>query len=171
MAGLLVGILLFFCFSLIFSALSFAPWLPSRERDLKRIGELAALRPGQIFYDLGAGDGRVAIYAAKNLKVKARGVEMALPFYLICRLRQLFNRGADLEFKFNNLYKENLASADAVYFFSLPASLNEKFFAKLRRELKPGVKIISYAFKLDGWRPAAVSRPTEKDLPIYLYVA
>ncbi|MFH1582800.1 MAG: class I SAM-dependent methyltransferase, partial [Candidatus Falkowbacteria bacterium] len=66
-------------FSLIFSVLSFAPWVPSRSRDLKRTFKLADLRPGQIFYDLGCGNGKVAIYAANNFKVKAVGLEISLP--------------------------------------------------------------------------------------------
>ncbi|MBI4779379.1 class I SAM-dependent methyltransferase [Candidatus Falkowbacteria bacterium] len=156
-------------FSIIFSALSFAPWVPSRSRDLKRIFKLADLKPGEIFYDLGCGDGKVALYAAKNYKVKAIGLEISLPFYLICKLRQALSGRAKIEFKLKNLYKENLALADAVYFFSIPHALNEKFCLKLKQELKPGAKIISYAFKLPDWQPKTTDRPSKKDLPVYLY--
>ncbi|MFH1582688.1 MAG: class I SAM-dependent methyltransferase, partial [Candidatus Falkowbacteria bacterium] len=138
--------------------------------DLKRTFKLADLRPGQIFYDLGCGNGKVAIYAANNFKVKAVGLEISLPLYLICRLRQFFNKGAKLEFKFKNLYKENLASADVIYFFGMPHVLNEKFCLKLKQELKPGTKIISYSFKLHDWQPKVIDKPNEKDLPVYLYV-
>lgn len=156
-------------FSVIFSCLSFAPWVPSRGRDLNRIFKLADLKSGQVFYDLGCGNGRVVIYAAKHYKVKAVGLEISLPFYLICRLRRFFNRGAALEFKFKNLHKENLAPADAVYFFGMPYVLNEKFCQKLKRELKPGAKIISYSFKLPGWRPKIIDKPNADDLAVYLY--
>ncbi|MDD4271952.1 MAG: methyltransferase domain-containing protein [Patescibacteria group bacterium] len=159
------------CSNFIFSVLSFAPWVPSRGRDLKRIFKLADLRPGQVFYDLGCGDGRTVIYAANNFKVKAIGLEISLLFYLICRLRQALNKFGNIEFKLKNLYKENLAPADVVYFFSIPHSLNEKFCSKLRRELKPGAKIISYSFKLPDWQPKAIDKPSEKDLPVYLYEA
>jgi len=156
-------------FSLIFSVLSFAPWVPSRARDLKRIFKLADLRPGQIFYELGCGNGRVSVYAAENFNVKVIGLEISLGLYLVCKLRQLFNRGGKLEFKFKNLYKENLASADVVYFFGMPNVLNEKFCLKLKQELRPGAKIISYSFKLHDWQPKVIDKPSEKDLPIYLY--
>ncbi len=171
-----IAFLLFviFCgFSLIFSVLSFAPWVPSRSRDLKRIFKLADLKPGQIFYDLGCGNGRIIIYAANNFKVKAIGLEISLIFYLICKVRQALNKQArqgDIEFKFKNLYKENLASADVVYFFGMPHVLNEKFCSKLKQELKPGTKIISYSFKLHNWEPKAIDKPSDKDLPVYLYV-
>lgn len=167
----LVGILLAVAcgFSLIFSCLSFAPWVPSRGRDLERIFKLADLKPGQTFYDLGCGNGRVVIYAANHYKVKAVGLEISLPLYLICKFRQLFNRSAALEFKFKNLHKENLAAADAVYFFGMPYVLNEKFSKKLKRELKAGAKIISYSFKLSDWPPKLIDRPSANDLPVYLY--
>lgn len=158
------------CFSLIFSVLSFAPWVPSRGRDLKRIFKLADLKPGQVFYELGCGDGRVTIYAANNFNIKAIGLEISLPFYLICKLRQFFQKSNKLEFKFKNLYKENLAPADAVYFFGMPYVLNEKFCQKLRKELRPGTKIISYSFKLTDWPPKLIDKPSANDLPVYLYV-
>ena len=156
-------------FSLIFSVLSFAPWVPSRGRDLKRIFKLADLRPGQIFYDLGCGNGRVVIYAADNFEAKAIGLEISLPFYLICKLRQVLNKQSNIEFKFKNLYKENLAAADVVYFFGMPHTLNEKFYLKLKQELRPGTKIISYSFKLYNLEPKIIDKPSKKDLPIYLY--
>jgi SAM-dependent methyltransferase len=163
--------LLICCFNLVFSVLSFAPWAPSRRRDLVRIFKLADLKPGQTFYDLGCGDGRLAVYAAKNFKVKAIGLEISFPLYLICRWRRFFLRHYNIRFKFKNLYKENLSPADVIYLFGMPNSLNEKFSAKLKNELKPGAKIISYSFKLAGWTPKVVDKPREKDLPIYLYEA
>jgi len=164
-----LAFILFCCFNLIFSVLSFAPWVPSRSRDLERIFKLADLKPGQIFYELGCGNGRVSIYAANHFKVKAIGLELSLPFYLICKIRQVFNRGANLEFKLKNLYNENLTQADVVYLFGMPKALNEKFCLKLRQELKPGTKIISYSFKLYNWQPKIIDKPTKKDLPVYLY--
>lgn len=157
------------CSSVIFSVLSFAPWVPSRRRDLKRIFKLADLKEGQIFYDLGCGNGRVVIYASHNYKAKAVGLEISLPMYLICRLRQVLKPRANLEFKFKNLFKEDLSAADAVYFFGMPKPINKKLGAKLKQELKPGAKIISYSFKLDDWAPLAIDKPNKNDLPVYLY--
>lgn len=159
---------LFIClFSLVFSVLSFAPWVPARSRDLKRIFALARLKPGQIFYDLGCGDGKTIFYAAKNFQAQAIGLEISLLLYLFCRLKNLFYGWA--LFKFKNLYNENLSKADVVYFFGMPGKVNLKFKKKLLSELKPGAKVISYAFGFPDWRPETVDKPSEKDLPIYLY--
>ena len=161
---------LFIClFSVIFSVLSFAPWVPVRGRDLKRIFSLAELGPGKIFYDLGCGDGKTVFYAAKNFKAKAIGIEFSLPFYLFCRVKNLFYNPGLARFKYKNLYHENLAEADVVYLFGMPHTVNNKFRKKLETEMKPGTKIISYAFAFPDWPPKTVDKPTEKDLPIYLY--
>ena len=172
LSAIFLAFLMFCCFNIIFSVLSFAPWVPSRSRDLARIFKLADLRSGQTFYDLGCGDGKVVFYAGSHYKVKAIGLEIAWPLFLICRLKQLLFRGrAKIDFKYKNLYKENLSSADVVYFFGIPKSLNQKFFDKLKSELKPGTKIISYAFRLADWTPRLIDKPTANDLPIYLYQA
>ncbi|MDO8667545.1 MAG: class I SAM-dependent methyltransferase [bacterium] len=168
--GLLILLTIFvFGISLIFSALSFAPWVPCRSRDLARIFKLAGLKEGQVFYDLGCGDGKLVIYAANHYKAKAIGLEISLPFYLFCRLRKIFNFKADINFKFKNLFKEDLSPADVVYFFGMPETINKKLCAKLKRELKPGAKIISYTFSLVGWTPKIIDKPTPNDLSIYLY--
>lgn len=156
--------------NIILSVLSFAPWVPCRNRDLKRIFRLAGLKSGQNFYDLGCGDGKIVFFAAANFQAKAIGLEILWPLYLICRLKLIFRRGDSVNFKLKNLFKENLSPADAVYFFGMPNSINKKLSVKLKRELKPGTKIISYAFSLAGWIPAAVDKPGPDDLPIYLYI-
>jgi SAM-dependent methyltransferase len=166
---ILILLMVIGCASIVFSVLSFAPWVPSRRRDLKRVFRLADLKPGQIFYDLGAGDGRVVAYAGSHFNAQAIGLEISLPLYLICRLRQAFTPG--IKFKLSNLFKENLSSADVVYLFGLPATVNGQLVEKLNKELKPGAKVISYAFKMNNWTPKIIDRPTVKDLPIFLYIA
>ncbi|MFC1678399.1 hypothetical protein ACFLZ9_01530, partial [Patescibacteria group bacterium] len=84
-------ILIVVLFSVALASMSLAPWVPTKKRDLKRILKLAEMKEGGIFYDLGCGDGRVASYIINNSqeKVRAVGLELAIPFYLICKVRQL----------------------------------------------------------------------------------
>lgn len=157
--------------NLILSFLSFAPWVPSRSRDLARILKLADLRDNQSFFDLGCGDGKIVFSAAAgNRNARAVGLEISWPLFLICRFKQFFKRRRNASFKLKNLFKENLSAADVVYFFGIPKTINGRLAAKLKQELKPGAKIISYAFRLNGWTPKIVDKPSEKDLAIYLYI-
>ena len=80
-----------------FSRTRYAPW---SEFGLFK----EYIKDGQRILDLGCGNGRLVIYAAENFKVKAVGLEISLPLYLICRLRQALNKQSKLEFKFKNLF-------------------------------------------------------------------
>lgn len=155
--------------SLALAGKSLAPFVPARRKDLPRILKLANLKSGEIFYDLGCGIGAVAIGAGQIPGVVSVGVEIAWPLYIICRLRRLFHKNKNITFVLKNLYKTDLSNADVVYVFGLPATLKLKLKEKLQRELKPGARIISYAFKIDGLNPEIVDKPTPKDLTIYLY--
>jgi SAM-dependent methyltransferase len=154
--------------SVAIAGFSFAPWVPAWGKNLPRIFKLAEIKPGEIFYDLGCGDGRVVVYANKNWQAKAIGLEISLPFFLICKIRQVFNRQRDLTFKLKNLYKEDLSRADVVYFFGMPDKI-EKLKVKLARELKPGARVISYVFPVTGWQVSVKDKPNPTDIPIYLY--
>lgn len=166
----LIAFFLICLFTLALAGYSFAPWVPTRKKDLPRIFKLAKLSPGQIFYDLGCGDGKVVIYANKNFGAKAIGLELALPFYLLCKVRQILNNNVNLTFKFKNLFKEDLSKADVIYFFAESADkLKGKIKQKLEQQAKPGARIISYVFPVEGWQPTVIDKPSEKDVAIYLY--
>ncbi|MBI2411377.1 MAG: SAM-dependent methyltransferase [Candidatus Kerfeldbacteria bacterium] len=152
------------------AAISLAPWVPMRSRDLKRVFELARLQPREVFYDLGCGNGKTVVYAARHFRAKATGIELALPLYIICLLHQLLNWRFDIHFRWGNLFRHNISDANVVYIFGMPNSLAKKLKQKLLAELKPGTRVITYTFPIAGLTPSSVDKPTEKDLPIYLYI-
>lgn len=168
MSYLLLAIILVLL-SVTIAGVSFAPWVPAWKKDLPRIFKLADLKPGEVFYDLGCGNGKVVLYAHKHFQAKSIGLEISIPLYVVCKVRQLFNLDKNLIFKYKNLYREDLRQADVVYFFGVANKL-DKLRAKLERELKPGCRVISYVFPLIGWEPVAVDKPNPKDISIYLYV-
>jgi hypothetical protein len=171
MENVLSVILIIFGISIAWAGLSLAPWVPTRKKDLKRIGDLADLKAGEIFYDLGSGDGRLVVYISKRYSVKSIGIEIALPFYLISKFRQWLNKSEGINFKLRNVFSENLSEADVVYIFPQSAEkLTGKIIAKFNNELKSGARVVTYAFPIKEWVAEKVNKPTAKDLPIYLYI-
>lgn len=151
------------------AALSLAPYVATRKRDIERVIKLADLKGGEVFYELGCGDGRVLFEVAKRYDVKAIGVEIALPLYLLCQLKRLFfKKRKNVVIKFKDVFKEDLSQANVIYFFGMPKPIREKLKAKFEKELKPKTKVISYVFQIEGWKEKAISKP-EKEVPIFLY--
>jgi len=163
-------ILTFLFLSLAWSGLSFAPWIPTRRKDLARIAKLADLKPSETFYDLGCGTGRVPFYLSKNSQAKVFGLEISWPFFLICKIKQIFQGHPNLKFKFKNLYTEDLSQADVVYAFGTPKTINTKLIPKLKNELKPGSRFISYAFPVENWQPQVIDKPNPGDVAIFVYI-
>jgi SAM-dependent methyltransferase len=161
-------ILLLLLSTVAIAGASFAPWVPARKADLGRIFKLADLKAGETFYDLGCGNGRVVIYAAKNFQAKAMGLEIAFPLYLICKWQQIFN--PKVIFKYKNLFTEDLSKADVIYFFGTPKRIAAKLKIKLEKEVRSGARVISYVFPVEGWTPTQIDRPNNNVVPIYLYI-
>jgi len=155
--------------SMAFASSSFAPWVPIWKKDLPRVFKLADLKPGEIFYDLGCGDGKTVFYANKHYKANAIGLEIAIPMYFLCKFKHALKRNKNVLFKYKNLFLENLEQADVVYFFGMPKKLNKKLKHKLEKELRPGTRVISYVFPIQGWDHVKECKPKQGDISIYLY--
>lgn len=157
--------LLTFLIFFAWAGLSLAPWVPTYKKDLPRVLELAQARPGQVFYDLGCGDGRLVQYMAKHAEMEAYGLELNFWMYLIAKLRT--KKYGNVKFK--NLFKENLSNADVIFVFGMPDTIEKKLRKKLEQELKPGTKVITYAFEIKGWKLLTKNKPTPKDISLHLY--
>lgn len=163
---LIIIIIIFIGFStLAIAGKSFAPWVPTKKKDVGRVIKLAKIKPGEFWFELGCGDGRMS-KAAAQAGAKATGIELALPLYLAALIR---TRRTGTTIKFGSLFKTDLTKADVVYFFGMPDKIASKLKIKLEAELMPGTRVISYAFPVEGWEPLVVDKPTEDDIEIYLY--
>jgi len=119
---------------------------------------LAGLKPGEVFFDLGAGDGRAVIMAAKDFGARAVGVELREDLVKktlssIYELR-LQNRVTMVN---GDMFKVDLTSADVIFLY-LTTSANEKVKPKLEAELKKGVRVVSHDYEIVGWKPAKVEK-------------
>lgn len=167
---LLIAILSFlWIFSIYFGLFSAAPWVPVSKKDLKRVLLLAALKNGDILYDLGSGDGRAIIKAVQNYQIRAVGFELSILLYLWAKLNiWILGLNKQAKVKFRNFFKEDLGQADVIICFLMPKAMG-KLRDKFEKELRPGVRIVSYSFSVPGWQPVKIDRPAPRDKPIYLY--
>ena len=118
--------------------------------------ELAQVRPGETLYDLGCGDGRLIILAAKDIGAKTTGIELRED--LVERARTEIKR-LSLEDKVKviqgDFFNVTISDANVVTLY-LTSSANERLRPKLESELKPGSRVVSHDFKVPGWKPSAV---------------
>ena len=156
----------------LITLISGAPWVPTPTNRVRKMLQLAKLKKGARVYDLGCGDGRLVHLASREHRARATGLEFAPVIYAMAKCIQPFQwlKGSRAEIKFRNFYKVDLSDANVIVCYLLPFSMN-KLRAKFERELTPGTKIISYAFKMDGWEPIHRERRIRKKAygPIWIY--
>ena len=137
--------------------------------------QLAELKPGEVLFDLGAGDGRTVIMAARSFSARAVGVELREDLAKKA-LSTIHDNGlADRVTIVNgDMFNVNLTSADVVFLY-LTTSANEKIRPKLETELKQGVRVVSHDYEIVGWKPVKVDNFCENPQlgypshTIYLY--
>ena len=169
--SLIFAIVIILLLSFVLSGLSIAPWVPCRKRDLERINRLANLGPGQVFYELGCGDGRVCRYIAKkNPESEIIGIELSIPVFLFAKFMEVFFDPKNMKIKFGNAFNEDFSKADVLYTYALVKSINGKLKTKFEKELKKDAKVLSYVFSIDEWMgKTSVDKPDKKSFSIYIY--
>jgi len=117
---------------------------------------LAELRAGEVFFDLGAGDGRTLVMAVKEYGARAVGVELREDLVKKA-LGTVYEQGLQDRITIVNgdMFTVDLSSADVVFLY-LTTSANEKIKPKLETELKHGVRVVSHDYEIVGWKPLRV---------------
>jgi predicted RNA methylase len=152
-----------------------APFVPSPVVVVQHMLKLAQLKPGEVLFDLGAGDGRTVIMAAKSFGARAVGVELREDLAKKA-LSTIYDSGlADRVTIVNgDMFNVDLMSADVVFLY-LTTSANEKIRPKMEQELKKGVRVVSHDYEIIGWKPVKVENFCENPQvgypshTIYLY--
>src|ERR1700722_3612817 len=153
-----------------FSKESLAPYIPSPEIVVDKMLEAARVKPDEVVYDLGSGDGRIVIAAAQKYKAHAAGVELRgdLCKSTKARIEELGLSGR-IELIHGNLLKVDLSSADVVTLYLLTSS-NERLRPNLEKYLKPGARVVSNDFEIRGWKPSDVVQITAGGVLHNIYV-
>ena len=150
------------------------PYVPIPEDVIPKMLALASVAPGEMVFDLGSGDGRVVIAAARDFHARAVGVEIRGSLVRECR-RKVREMGLShlVSIRCHNFKKVSLRKADVLALFLSSYTLN-LLAPKFMKELRPGVRIVNFDYPIPGrtfTREIRV-RPGswKKAHPIYLYV-
>jgi len=148
-------------------------FVPTPQDVVEKMLELAEVTKDDVVYDLGCGDGRIVVTAAKKYGCKAIGIDIDPKRVKESLERVKKNKVENLvTIKEGDIFKEDLSSASVVTLYLLP-SLNVKLIPQLQK-LKPGSRIVSHSFDMAGVKPEKVVEYEAKDgitRTIYLWRA
>ncbi len=143
-------------------------WEPSSDAAIKAMMQLAGVKKGDIVYDLGCGDGRVVITAARDYG--ARGVGIDIDPQRIAESNANAKKAGVTQmvtFREDDLFEAKIGDATVVTLFLWP-SLNLKLRPKLLRELKPGTRVVSNMHDMGDWAPDQIRQVESRN--VYLWV-
>ena len=133
-----------------------APYYPTPETVVEKMLQLGGLKAGEKMFDLGSGDGRIVIMAARKFKADATGVEFddALYKQSMEKIKTL-GLAATARIIHGDLLKQDYSSADLLTVYLLPMS-NDKLSPILDKQLKKGARVVAHDFEFRGWSPAKI---------------
>lgn len=143
------------------------PYVPTSQTVVDAMLDLAGVKQGDVHYDLGCGDGRIVISAAKR-GAKATGIDLDPQ-----RIREAHENAEQagvtdkVTFIQGDLFDFDFSDVDVLTLYLLP-SVNLKLKPKILDELKPGTRIVSHAFDMGDWEPEKTIRVDEST--IYFWV-
>ena len=137
----------------------YVPFVPMPEEVVQEMLEIAQVSARDIVYDLGSGDGRIVIAAAKRFGARAVGIEID-PDLVRDSIADADQAGVSHLVRFieGDIFAMHISPATVVTLFLLP-EFNRRLLPKLLAELRPGTRIVSYKYPLGDWAP-------EKTVPV-----
>ncbi len=129
------------------------PYVPTAHSVVKGMLELANVGKGDVVYDLGCGDGRIVISAAKNYGATGIGVDLNPE-----RIKEANENaeeakvGEKVSFVVGDLFEFDFSKASVLTLYLLP-DVNLKLKPKILAEMKPGSRVVSHAFDMGDWKP------------------
>jgi SAM-dependent methyltransferase len=148
------------------------PFVPTPQDVVERMLALAQVKKGDVVYDLGSGDGRIVITAAKKYGVKAVGFEID-PDLLRQSRESIRKEGLEklAEIREQDILTVDLSAATVVTMYLLP-EVNLRLRPNVLRQLKPGSRVVSHDFDMGDWKPLKVEHIKDSsgwDHTIYLW--
>jgi precorrin-6B methylase 2 len=150
---------------LLVPALYGLPPVPTNRDRIHHALQLAKLQPDEILYDLGAGDGRVLLIAARDFKAQAVGIEIGPIQCILIWFRVMANGLASrIKIHWGNFYQATIKDADVVFVYATSKEVM-KLAPHLAAQMRQGSRLVSISADFGEWEPALVE---EHDL-IFIY--
>lgn len=146
-----------------------APYVASPSRVVDMMLDMARIKPGEILFDLGSGDGRILIAAAER-KAQATGIEIN-PKLVLAATEEIARAGVEERAKViqGDVMQTDFSAANVVTLYMDTAS-NAKLRPQLEKYLKPGSRVVTHDYVIPGWKATRVAKTDEKQPhTIYLY--
>lgn len=148
--AILVSLFIVIAISASWTQFSGAPWVPSSMAMVHTMLRMAEVGPDDTLYDLGCGDGRLIIVAARSYGARAVGIEIDPLRFIWCQaLITILGLRDRVSIVFGNMFSQDLHDADVITCYLLQCT-NEKLEGKLKQELRPGTRVVSNCFSFPG---------------------
>ena len=131
-----------------------APYFPTPETIVDKMLELGGLKPGEKMYDLGSGDGRIVIMAARKYKADATGVELDPSLYRQSSERiKTLGLAPTARIIQGDLLQQDYSSADLLTIYLLPVAV-DRVTPIFEKQLKKGARVVAHDFEFSNWTAA-----------------
>jgi predicted RNA methylase len=146
------------------------PYVPTDERVVAEMLKVANVKKSDVLYDLGSGDGRIVITAAKKFGTRGIGIELLPALVQEARENARKARVSKLvKFVEGDIFEANISDATVVTLYLLP-EVNMKLRPKLL-ELRPGTRIVSHNYDMGDWKPLqTITVKVPEEHTIYYWV-
>lgn len=146
-----------------------APYVPTFQRDVDRMLALVPIQSHDTIADLGAGDGRFLVSAARRYGAHAIGYELSLLFFTVAFLRiRLSGLGRLISIRWKDFFTIPVPAATVICCFLTPGAM-VKLERKFLDELHTPTRVLSYAFRMPSVKPDLIDKPTPTSTPIFVY--
>lgn len=131
------------------------PFVPTPQETVDRMLSMADVRPDDFLIDLGSGDGRIVITAARRFGTRGLGIDID-PQRIQESVANAKAAGVShlVEFRNQDLFETDFSQATVLTMYLLP-EVNIKLRPRILSELRPGTRVVSHAFDMDDWKPDA----------------
>lgn len=142
----------------------FIPYVPTKKAIAQKMIAAAEIKPQEMVYDLGCGDGRLLFMSEKS-GANAVGFEIAPLVYFAALIKKLIIK-SKAEIRFQSLFNADISKADVIFCYLFP-NVMPRLVEKIKKECKAGTRIISNTFQMPGMELHKILEDTQPKIYVY----